>query len=214
MTSTLPRNPDVRECRLYRYWVAHPVTGERVLGYIGETGRLPFARLMEHVMSQPWADTTLAWEVDPTVYWGKRAVLVAERAAIEAERPLYNDRHNDANPRWVDYDAQVLQRHARDRAQGFPPWQPGARQVRRRTGRPSRRPRVVARPRRAPRSVREASPWALLWLALFVLVAWRLPDGLGWSSTAWVSAGAATSAVGVLLPRRRRRRARSMRRWV
>jgi hypothetical protein len=113
---------DVRDCHLYRFWVRHPLTGERVLGYIGETARLPFERLMEHVMSQPWADTILAWEVDDRVYPGKQAVLEAEAAAIRSERPLYNYRENLDNPHRVEIWRAKEQRRVRDAARGRPRW--------------------------------------------------------------------------------------------
>lgn len=113
MTATAQQYTDRRECALYRFWVRHPVTGKVVLGYIGETGRLPFVRLMEHVLAQPWADTIVRWEVDPTTYWGKPAVEAAEKTAIEQERPLYNVEHNMGNPDRIKPWEAVAQRQAR-----------------------------------------------------------------------------------------------------
>lgn len=124
MTATLPtRGPstpvggpfaDSRDCALYRFWVRHPVTGLRALGYIGETARAPFVRLMEHIQEKPWADTIIGWEVDDRTFTGKEAVLAAERAAIHAEKPLYNIEENLGNrgriPPWTAKE----QRAARD----------------------------------------------------------------------------------------------------
>ncbi len=204
--------PVARPCSLYRIYVWNPHDGLRSkwLGYLGETERLPIERLLEHLKARyPWGDTIVAIEVDDRVWPDKRSVLAAERAAVEAEQPLYNDEYNRRNPLWIPYEVQVRQRHERDLAQGLPLWQPGSRQVRRprQPARPQPRPaRVRASWRRLSRRQQTRLGWAVVWLFLFALVAWRLPDGLGWSSTAWVSAGAATSAVGALLPRRRRRR--------
>jgi hypothetical protein len=136
-------SPDLRTCRLYRFYVEHPLTGEEVLGYVGETIREPFERLMEHVQSQPWIDTVTRWEKDPRVFASKRDVLKAEAAAIRAERPLYNvigNEHND--DRIIPPDA-IRQRRARDAQQVQPRWvhpndrlAPAVRRVRA----PSRRP--------------------------------------------------------------------------
>ncbi|MFI5938120.1 hypothetical protein [Actinoplanes sp. NPDC051494] len=124
MTQTQPPKPGLRECRLYRFYVADPATGERVLGYIGETWQLPFERLMQHVRDQPWADTMLGWELDPVIYWGKDAVLAAEQAAVEAERPLYNYEWNRGNPLRIEIWRAKEQRWARDDAVGRPRWVP------------------------------------------------------------------------------------------
>jgi hypothetical protein len=124
VTAVASQATDLRDCRLYRFWVRHPRTGRRVLGYIGETVRLPFERLMEHVEDQPWADTVVAWEVDDRVFAGKDAVLAAEAAAIRAERPLYNFEENQQNRLRVPIPRAVEQRHARDDAAGRPRWIP------------------------------------------------------------------------------------------
>lgn len=111
-----------QECRLYRFYVRDPRAGytTKTLGYVGETARMPFRRLMEHIESQPWADTIVGWEVDDRVFAGKGPVLAAESASIRAERPLYNIRENEANreriPPWV----ALRQRAERDAARGAP----------------------------------------------------------------------------------------------
>ncbi len=113
-----PVGGPARDCHLYRFWVRHPDTGARVLGYLGETGRQPFRRLMEHIDSQPWSDLIVGWEVDDAVYAGKGAVLAAERAAVEAERPLFNYEWNLGNPGRVEIWRARQQRAERDAARG------------------------------------------------------------------------------------------------
>ncbi len=167
MTSTPPRPEALRECRLYRFWITHPVTGKRVLGYIGETGRLPFERLMEHVMSQPWADTILAWEVDPVTYWGKQAVLVAERAAIEAERPIYNYRENLSNPQRVEIWRAKEQRWARDDRLGRPRWVDPVKGGRRPAAAPVADHRRTSAPKWTPWQVK-AGLWSAGWVLMSV----------------------------------------------
>jgi hypothetical protein len=122
VTATLPPRYEVRECRLYRFWVVHPVTGEVVLGYVGETGRQPFERLLEHLGTQPWFDTVVRWEVDPQVYMGKAAVLQAEAAAILAERPLYNVVGNEPNKKRIIPPDAIRQRRERDARAGAQRW--------------------------------------------------------------------------------------------
>ena len=122
MTATMPPGVDVRDCRLYRFWVEHPVTGEEVVGYIGETVRQPFERLMEHVKDQPWIDTVIRWERDPVVYAGKQHVLEAEAAAIRAEHPLYNVRGNEQNDDRIIPPVAIRQRRARDAQRGRARW--------------------------------------------------------------------------------------------
>lgn len=122
MTTTVPSSAGLRECRLYRFYVTHPVSGEVVLGYVGETGRQPFERLLEHLATQPWFDTVVRWEIDPKVYWGKDAVLAAESAAIRAERPLYNVKVNKRNRERIPPPLAIRQRRARDAAKGEARW--------------------------------------------------------------------------------------------
>lgn len=120
----VPRD-DRRDCALYRIMVVHPVTGKIVLGYIGETGRMPFTRFMEHLYDQPWGDTIVGHpHVDPRVFAGKAAVLAAEEAAVLAEKPLYNIEWQKgavhAIPQWTARE----QRAERDRQRGTitPDW--------------------------------------------------------------------------------------------
>lgn len=219
---TLPpqTNNGQRECALYRFWVLHPETGQRVLGYIGETARMPFQRLMEHIYQQPWADTIVAWEVDSTVYPSKAAVLAAERAAILAERPLYNIEGNRGNPDRVPPWTAVEHRQRRE-----PGWQPPVKGVpripRQRAPRPARRPaRAAARSSWLARWwVRwrvTVCVWVGLWLVLWVAVWWAGRDAWsGWREprNAAVMASVALSALLWVFVRvtGRVRRARSRR---
>jgi hypothetical protein len=131
MTATAPASTDLRDCRLYRFYGWDPRTNytTKTLIYIGETVREPFDRLMEHVGRKPWADTITSWEVDDRVFAGKDQVLAAEQAAVEAEKPLYNDEWNHGNSDRVELSDQERQRWARDTAAGKTPWR-----------RPQRRP--------------------------------------------------------------------------
>ncbi|MEV1315402.1 hypothetical protein AB0J14_04875 [Micromonospora arborensis] len=203
---------DRRDCALYRFWVRHPVTGRIVLGYVGETVRMPFTRLMEHIYDQPWADTIVRWEVDSTTYAGKAAVLAAEKAAIESERPLYNIEWNMGNPLRIPPWTAVAQRQARE-----PGWRPPVKGTR--VPRQRRTAATTAAPTDAPRSWEwtpqriKVAAWAAGWLLVACVVGWQAAsgpvatagDGLAYG------AGVATTAVGLLLPGKRRRRRRSRR---
>ncbi|MFI5895599.1 hypothetical protein ACIA5D_36445 [Actinoplanes sp. NPDC051513] len=167
MTATLPPHADVRDCRLYRFWVRHPESGERVLGYVGETVRQPMTRLLEHLLDQPWADTIIGWEIDDRVFAGKGAVLEAERFAIETELPLYNVEWNRGNPHRIPPPAAIRQRRARDATKADTPrWEHPADRVAVVSPAPTSRARSAAR--------RRWRPWQknLLALAIVGLVLW------------------------------------------
>lgn len=120
----VPRD-DRRDCALYRVMVVHPVTGKVVLGYIGETGRMPFTRFMEHLYDQPWGDTIVGHpHVDPRVFAGKAQVLAAEQAAVIAEKPLYNIKYQKGAPHQIPQWTAREQRAERDRRRGAatPDW--------------------------------------------------------------------------------------------
>jgi hypothetical protein len=172
-----------QECRLYRFWGHHPRTRRVVLLYIGETGRRPMTRLLEHVYDQPWSGDITAWQVDERVFAGKDSVLAAEREAIEAEWPLYNVEHNGGNPH------RVVTRGPVRRPVPFrrPAWAP----VRR--GRRARMPRWPV--------------WAGLWLVLALTAGgWSVARGLTPADGAWVGVGVASVLLGTLQGRRVRRR--------
>ena len=106
-----------QECRLYLFIATDPTDeylSERVV-YVGESARMPFDRLMEHIAGKPWKDTIVSWRVDPRVFSSKEEVWAAERDLIAELRPLYNDEYNRGNPERIPYEVQVAQRHARDR---------------------------------------------------------------------------------------------------
>jgi hypothetical protein len=218
VTATLSSTTDLRDCRLYRFWVEHPETGEEVLGYVGETVRRPFERLMEHVDVQPWIDTVTRWERDPRVFAGKGAVLEAEAQAIRSEMPLYNVKGNERNPHRIIPPDAIRQRRARDAARGKPRWV-----------HPGDRASVGVRQSSPVVSVRRTwSPWqvkACLWST-----AWVLLTSVGWGAMArhghWPMSTDALSACvastvlllwGVLRRpdswRLWRRRFRKLRRW-
>ncbi|MET0416633.1 MAG: hypothetical protein ABW022_11500 [Actinoplanes sp.] len=163
MTATYPPRTDLRECRLYRFWVLHPVTGEEVLGYIGETGRQPFERLLEHLATQPWFDTVIRWEIDPRVFYGKDAVLTAETVAIRTELPLYNVKKNEFNDGRITPPEAIRQRRQRDAAKGAQRWvHPNDRGV----PIPPRSPVVVRRPWKPWQ--KQLLGWAVAWLVLTI----------------------------------------------
>lgn len=123
MTAPPMVEPRLVPFSLYRFWGAERRPGwwwaalDRiwpglfwvdVLLYIGQTGRRPFRRLIEHVADQPWAHLMRCWETDPRVWLSEPDVLAAEKAAIRSERPRFNVQWNDGprgsanrrGPRW------------------------------------------------------------------------------------------------------------------
>lgn len=120
----VPRS-DRRDCALYRIMVIHPTTGKVVLGYIGETGRMPFTRFMEHLYDQPWGDTIVGHpHIDPRTFVGKEQVLAVEKAAVLAEKPLYNIEYQKGAPHQIPQWTAREQRAERDRRRGaaVPDW--------------------------------------------------------------------------------------------
>lgn len=75
---------DLRAWRLYRVWRA-----DGRLLYVGQSCR-GLARLIEHLYEQAWAHEICRWELDPRAFSSEAEVLVAETAAIRAEKPLRN----------------------------------------------------------------------------------------------------------------------------
>jgi hypothetical protein len=198
---------DQRDCRLYRFFVTDPRTNytTKTLGYVGESVRLPFQRMMEHIYEQPWADTIVGWEVDATVYPGKAAVLAAEEAAIKAERPLYNVEHNRGNPRRVkpwDAERQAAERGRMLRPQPRTTQRPQARATSQR--RPTKRAADPAPPRWFGSVLAVSAVWVLLVVAFWIV---RAEEWQGWDAPK-NSAGWATGLmIGVgLLARSKRRK--------
>ncbi len=227
MTLTRPylSGAEQRDCRLYRIYGLDPRTGYKTttLIYIGETGREPFVRFVEHLYEQPFGDTIVGLpQVDPRVFGSKAQVWAAERAAIEAERPLYNYEWNLNNPRRIPIPVAREQRWARDRAAGRPQWQPGER-TQQTGGRVSMSQSWRhARARWSRQRIRRAtrlSRWALaaaVWLVAFGLVTWRIRVGAAAAHhpvplrDAAIGGAAVPTAVYLLVasqwPRKRRRR--------
>lgn len=203
-------HPDQRECALYYVDVLDPRTNYTTvcLGYIGETAREPFIRFMEHLYEQPFGDTIVGKpRVDPRVFAGKSAVLVAERDAVERLRPLYNYEWNLANPDRIPIPVARRQREGRDRARGVvsPVWgsAPRGRVRPRRERAPSRR--------RWSRRQKRVAMLAALWLVLAVAGWWASVHWAGLAVAGGAKAGVFTAcAVFVVAwvnrrPRRRRR---------
>lgn len=87
-----------RESGLRRRMLAWLLGGRQQLLYVGQTGRTAISRWAEHLDRQPFAPQIACLERDPRVYRSEKAVLAAERAAIVAERPVWNVEHNGNNP--------------------------------------------------------------------------------------------------------------------
>ncbi len=199
MTAAVSPGPDLRVCRLYRFYVEHPITGEEVLGYVGETIREPVARLLEHLRDQPWFDTVVRWERDPRVFRSKAEVLEAERLAIAVERPLYNVLGNEHNDERITPPDAIRQRRARDARLGEPSW------VHPKDRSPDEFGPVRLRARPAPRKAepwprwrKHLLGWAITWPILTVSgwVTLVVQHTGGWKQTGMFAAVAATILVG------------------
>lgn len=211
---------DARPCRLYRVYVWDPRTNysTKTLGYIGETVRLPIARLLEHIACQPWADTFAGYDVDEKIYYGKTAVQTAEEAAVKAEKPLYNYEFNLDNPHRITIPQARKQAEERRRAGvagGRPdPHRPTvtAPSVSRRTANRSAPQRRLRAARREPDY--DLPPFVFRWLGYAAM--WLVLAGAVWwavapktSSAGGAETGAITATVAfmiVLLGRKKRRR--------
>jgi hypothetical protein len=179
-----------RDCRVYVFegWDPHTNYATKTVIYVGETGREPFERLMEHVYGKPWADTITGWRVLDEVYPDKTAVLVAEDATIKDLAPLYNYEGNLDNPRRVPIPEARRQRAARDRARGErQPWAPPAdgrvKPSRRAAAATTRRQPGRRRSRRLVGFVVEAAAWVGLF-ATAGAAFWVIVGYLGVTATA------------------------------
>lgn len=214
-----------RDCALYRIYVLDPHTNYTTvtLGYIGETAREPFVRLMEHLFGargepgKSWADTIVGWEVDLRVFGSKAEVLAAEEAAVRAEQPLYNVEYNGDNPRRVPPWEQVEQRRARDAAaaDGGSGRRAASRPVAngRRSRRAPRASRPVARPVRQAATAATVRRWsakkvglAVVWLVLSAALCWTVVDRVGVRDGAGLGAAGATAVFVAAWSARRSRR--------
>ncbi|GGM53071.1 hypothetical protein GCM10007977_063410 [Dactylosporangium sucinum] len=184
MTRSNPRvqPPTAKVWRLYRFYDT-----DSALLYIGQTGREPLARLIEHLHEQGWAGEIARWEVDPRVWHSEDEMLAAEEAAIRAERPRHNWQHNEGNPHRVYVPKVGSYRH------------------------PGRRPATTAS-RLSPRWRRRrnwAAGFAGVWVAVTLLTWWA-------DTTVAVNAPGRTYPIagllaGALIPTWRIRRQRDRR---
>lgn len=214
MTTSLT---EPRECKLYEFegWDPHANYATKTVVYVGETGRMPFLRLLEHVYAQPWSDTITGWRVLDEVYPDKAAVLRAEKAHVESVQPLYNVEWNIANPRRIL--PEEARRQAAERGKSGRP-RPhlthevaaaGAGVVRSMSVGRKRAPLLSARSRRR---LRRAAGVAVLWLALASAAWWLI--GSAHLAGRIRLADAALTSTAVLLgywSRARRKRALSRR---
>lgn len=185
---------DRRRGIVYGFWVVHPLTGQRVLGYVGQTRQALRAREAQHRAEQPWADTI----VGPAVViaegaWTNGELDAHEVRQIQALRPLYNIDHNRTNPnRILPWDA-VAQRQARE-----PGWQPPTKNTvripRQRGPIPSSRVRHrSALARWWARHRRQVIKHGVLWLAMYIAASWLASHVLSERHT--VIAGAVVATV-------------------
>lgn len=99
------------EWRIYRWWGDLPpeagwrahlldwLLGRRLrLLYLGETGRLPVVRALEHAYDKWWISDVRLLEVDRRVWRSEDEVLAYEAEAIRRERPVHNVAHNGNTP--------------------------------------------------------------------------------------------------------------------
>lgn len=202
---------DPRDCRVYRFICLDPHTSytTRRVGYIGESIRMPFVRMLEHVYNQWWADTIVAWEVYDEVYPSKGSALAAEEAAVRAEMPLYNDEYNHGNPDRIPLWKQEQQARERGTTARPAPMYPN--RPRRQASQSSERA-PQQRTRRVPAVRAERRPrgwWLMLWFVLAVILGvWtRSVTGVT-SDGVWVGAGGGTLLVALMVRGTRRRRRR------
>lgn len=215
LVNTIPQWSD---CSVYRFMVRDPNTNytTRRVGYIGETARMPLDRLIEHLRKKPWGDTIVGWEIIEDGCPDKASVLVAEKAAVLAEKPLYNDEYQRNAPHRIPEWDQKRQRMERDaaratsRGNGMTQSTKAPRPNAAPTSNPQRQP--ARKPPRLPARWRRRRNWAFAWLASTlglwavlalltarVVVQWQvLPIG---------AAGAVSAAYVFHLPKRRRKTA-------
>ncbi|WP_213455297.1 hypothetical protein [Rhizomonospora bruguierae] len=202
-TATEPAT-DPRDGHCYRFIVKDPWVGyaSTCVGYIGESIRIPFVRMMEHVLDQWWADTIVAWEVIDT-YPSKGSAMAAEEALVRAEMPLYNWEYNGGNPRRIapsEQKRQAIKRGYVRKAQPMRPHKPRRSAVES-AGSP---PRAATSPRARQPRVRLITErawfwWAALWFALAVTVgSWLHARNLPLGDSAWAGMGVAFRALAEL----------------
>lgn len=104
-----------RESGLWRRFLAWLLGGWQQLLYVGITGRTAMARWAEHIGDKSWAPDIAVLERDRRVWSSEEDVRAAERAAIIAERPVWNVEHNGNNPGAVRIRRRLPQHVVRSR---------------------------------------------------------------------------------------------------
>ncbi|MEV0214319.1 hypothetical protein [Micromonospora sp. NPDC050695] len=200
-----------------------PIPGAApVVGYIGQSRQTVWQREQQHRDEQPFSDLIVggSWTIEEG-FWTQQQLDEREQHYIrqgvsllpgqKRQRPKYNIDFNRENPdRIPPWDA-VTHRQARE-----PGWQPvkDAHRPRQRSAGSFAGPITVPAWswEWTPQRIRIAA-WAAGWLVIACVVGWQAAsgpvatagDGLAYGS------GVATTAVGLLLPGKRRRRRRSRR---
>lgn len=95
---------------MYAAWVAHPVTGRVVCGYVGKRSGHLHVRIGEHMYGgtsrqpqpSPWSDTVVVWKVLYAGECSRFTLWWLEIVAITLLRPLYNYEWNRLNPRRIE----------------------------------------------------------------------------------------------------------------
>lgn len=155
--------------------------------YVGKTRQRGRGRENQHRDDKPWADLIVG---SSHVLWegicDEGELDQRERDLIREKRPRMNDKDNRWNRDRIDFDAQVAQRHDRDRKFGRPLWQPPGR--RRRDSllewetpdqpayerdSPVRQKPSGLKPSRLTRGQRFAVGWGVAWLGS-TLAGWLL----------------------------------------
>jgi hypothetical protein len=192
VTRTFQRPVDPTNVRVYRLYRFYDFEGR--LLYIGQTGRRPLARLIEHLYEQQWAHEIARWEVDPRVWHSEVEVLAAEEAAIKVEKPIRNWVHNEGPHRQ---------------------WQPKVMEYRH-PGRSTPTPRRAEMSRIAKRRVAWTGGWLVAFLAVWLTLV--LAAGPHWhlSWRVWpiLAAGLCAEPLVFLAKLGGKRKTRDLRRWL
>jgi hypothetical protein len=230
-------HPDAA-CNVQIYEVGGTDPWQRGIGdvpfWIGETARMPIARIGEHFAGKYWARDITYVKVYPQVYFTKGAAYAAEERLTHERLPIHSQEYNQDNP-WLVKDKRGVHQQLpavpaswNSRSRRTPPVpvppvsQPAPAQAKGNTRRvrdaleqasrrpTTRRPVPAARTpavrlsRRARRRLAVAGLWLAFAAAICVFVAYGSAATVG--DSWWVAVGGATAIVGVLLPKRRRRR--------
>lgn len=95
-----------RKCGLYRWYHIDATPGVDRPGYIGESYNVMIREAQHNAALREFMQGSVKRTVE--YYPSKKAAKAAEKAAIEAEQPIYNKAMNGRNPfRRVDQRAKV-----------------------------------------------------------------------------------------------------------